>query len=86
MCNCIDTVPKKYADHKGGEFKGKKITRVEFKHTVMPMTNDMRLLATRIAIPLNIDREDSKRAAQDIMIAAFCPFCGEKYEQVEAEA
>ena len=79
MCNCIEEVTKKIHDNLSGQYKGKKITRINVKHTVLPM-KDGKIMQERIAVPIQIHRANTQRTAIEPFVAAFCPFCGEKYD------
>lgn len=82
MCNCIEQIPSIYHKTLNGEYRGKPIERISLKNVIQPMRfkdSEQPLQAPKIAVVAEIHREGVKRVAEEMIVASYCPFCGEKY-------
>lgn len=82
MCNCIEQLPVILRETLNGEYRGKPIERISIKNVIQPMRfkeSQQPLQSQKIAVVAEIYREGVKRIAEEMIVASFCPFCGEKY-------
>ncbi len=83
MCNCINEVEQKISEAYEGKFKGKPIEKISLQKVTPFRIQGGEIKEPKVSINFTIERVGVKSKATEIIVATYCPFCGEEYDKDE---